>query len=107
MINSTIEEFGLTSFYVSKKTIRTHITQNSLSVSHPGVRSPLHEIEAVIVEMIIALRNMRQPLKAAKGLQLVNLLIKELSYEGKVIKFKIKRGWTNEGTNHGKLRMKY
>lgn len=107
IITQTKEDYGLTSFDISKQTIHSHIKRNLLSAPHYGIKSPLYKIKSVIVEMIIAMGNMRQPLTSMEGLQLVKSFIKESAYEKKVIEFKVKRGWSNDRTNPGEVGMSY
>jgi hypothetical protein len=52
------------------------------------VSSPIEEAEEALVELCIAMGNIRQPLMATEGLQLMNSLIKDQPVQEKLKEFK-------------------
>jgi hypothetical protein len=64
-------------FYISDESIMTQQKRKSLDPSNSGVMSPITAVKEALVQMCIAMGNIRQPLTSSKGLQLMNILIKD------------------------------
>lgn len=60
--------FGLTTTKIPKATIRTRVSNNSLICSHAGQCSPLQRIEPLLVQIIVQMARIRQPLTPSEGL---------------------------------------
>jgi hypothetical protein len=61
--------------------------------------SPMEDVEAHLVTVILKLENMKEPMSASEGLRLANYLIKGAVCEDKVIAWKKKKlseNWNNE-----------
>jgi hypothetical protein len=92
LIRQKKKDLGISkSYYISKKTIFTHLCTKRLDPTHPGVESPLLSAEESLVQICIAMGNVRQPLTPTEGLQLMNSLIKGREVREKLIDFKCQR----------------
>jgi hypothetical protein len=69
LIEEKKKEYGIAkSFYISVETIKTRLKKRQLDPPHPGILSPIASAEETLVQMLIAMGNMRQPLTPTKGL---------------------------------------
>ena len=82
--------FGLTTTKISKSTIRTRVLKNALICTHAGQCSPLQKIEPILVQIIVQMARIRQPLTPSEGLQLVNSLIDGMHIQQELIQWKRK-----------------
>jgi hypothetical protein len=90
VINAAKEKFDLDdSINICCGTVRQRVQQNS-NGGHIGQTSPMLDVEPYLVDLIIQLGEMRQPITTSQGLQLVNSLINGRSIEKKVIDWKKK-----------------
>jgi hypothetical protein len=73
-----LEEVSLL-FQIEREELNLHTirrcmyTERSLRVSHIGQMSPIEDIEAHLVAVILQLENMKEPLSASEGLRLVRV----------------------------------
>ena len=70
---------------ISVETIRTWAKRGSCNVAHPGLTSPMEEVEDYIVEIMTQLAEMQVPITCHQGLELANSLILETSTAKKVM----------------------
>jgi hypothetical protein len=68
-------------------TVRQRVKRNSNS-GHVGQTSPMLQVEPYLVELIIKLAEMRQPITTSQGLQVANSLINGTSTKKTVIEWK-------------------
>lgn len=80
------------SFEIKRSTVKKRIQRNKTVVdAHEkkgGVDTPLADIEPIIVEMVLCMSKMRQPLTSTEIIQLVNSSIEGTEYQQKLIDFK-------------------
>jgi hypothetical protein len=51
-------------YYISENAIKNRIKRKRLDTSHPGVASPLEAAKELLVQLCVAMGNVRQPLLA-------------------------------------------
>jgi hypothetical protein len=78
----------VTHLEILKATMRKQVVCKSLAPCHPGLVSPMEQIELTLVELCIQLGHARQPLKCKSFIPLVNLVLKGTLTEQEVIAFK-------------------
>jgi hypothetical protein len=94
-------------YYISEKTIKARIIRKKLHPPHPGTSSPLEGAEEAVVQILIQMGNIRQPLTATEGLQLMNGLIKNQDLQRKLIDFKLKRRMKGDLEHLGRVGKSY
>ena len=75
VIDSKKQDYNVTNLFVSYKTIHSRVTRKNLTPTHPGTCSPILSMEPALLEICLAIANIRQPLTSTKGLELANSLI--------------------------------
>ncbi len=110
LIKQKKEEFELgDDVVISIKTIRNRMFYNLTDDVTMGPKSPMHDLEDMLVDVLIKMCQCRQPLTRSEGLAFANSLIKGTPYEEKVIKFQCEncKGTMKESTKKGELGMQY
>ena len=86
---------------ISKKFIRKRIENDRITVITPsGPDSPLAAIEPLIVKLILAMAEIREPLTPSRCIPLINDLICDTASQQKLIEFKQKRGIYMDSPTH-------
>ena len=89
---------GIATTKIPKATIQTRVLKNSLIYTHAGQCSPLQKIEPVLVQIIVQMARIRQPLTPNEGLQLVNSLTDCMTIQqGELIQWKQKCSTNSHG----------
>ena len=74
---------------ISKKFVRKRICRNKVTVVTPsGPDSPLAAIEPKILQVILAMAEIREPLQPSRCVQLINDMIQGTPSQQKLIEFK-------------------
>jgi hypothetical protein len=74
-----------------KKTIRKRIATNNIHALIPsGPESPLAAVEPTIVQLILSMAEIREPLPPSRCIHLINDLIRNTPTQEKLIEFKTK-----------------
>jgi len=91
LIQEKKKEFGLgDDTIISPKTIYNCLYCNLTGKVKMGPKSPLHELEDLLVNVLIKMSQCCRPLTRSKGLALASSMIQGTHYQEKVIKFQTK-----------------
>jgi len=74
---------------ISPKTIHSLVKRGELAFTHPEVTSQLKEAKNALVVICIQIRKIHQPLDCAKGIALMNDLIKDISIQDTLKEFQM------------------
>jgi hypothetical protein len=84
---------------IPKETIKSRVKRGCLAPSHPGLVSPMEQVEPILVELCIRLGRARQPLKCKNFIPLANSLVKGTLTEQEVIAFKARYSHGDENAD--------
>lgn len=74
---------------ISKKFVRKRICRNKITVVTPsGPDSPLASIEPKILQVILSMAEIREPLQSSRYIHLINDMIKDTPSQQKLVDFK-------------------
>lgn len=74
---------------ITKKFVRQRISRGTISVYTPsGPDSPLAPLEPKILNLILSMAEIREPLRPSRCIQVINDLIKDTPTQQKLIEFK-------------------
>jgi hypothetical protein len=96
IINDTANEFGLTPSSINSGTVKSRIMSSNPSGFAPQRISPLAEIEPLILQWVIKLAEMGQPLTKTGIISLANEIIDSTYHSDRLSNFKQKRKINNE-----------
>lgn len=96
IINSVKIELNLPDIQVKPATIYKRLKRGCIHGSIPGPKSPSLALDGPLLELILALADMRQCITAAQGLLLANSLIKGEEIEDEIRKFKLEMKYNTD-----------
>jgi len=89
---------------INKETVRTRLKKNrKVLVAHRGTPSPMIRVEFCLVEIILSLSAMRQPVTPLVALELINSLVKGTATEQEILDYKLKNLKLKDPEENGRL----
>jgi hypothetical protein len=74
--------------YISNDTVRSRFKRGSLEPPHPGNISPLEPAEEALVQFLLKMGNMRQPLTPMETVEFMNEIIENHELQQELVNFK-------------------
>lgn len=84
-------------------TVRQRVQRGNLSCDHVGVKSPVEDVEEVMIPIAIQMSRIRQPLDCMEAMHLMNSLLEGTETQARLIEFQKSRKLGNENFVPGKV----
>ena len=100
IIDSAAKAYDVNPTYIKPRAIMSRYKRKNLEPDHPGFKSPMHDVEQILVKVYIQCWKMNQPLTICERIQFTNSLILRLREEKEIAEFKRLHYFYGEGDDN-------